>query len=59
MAEYRNIYDKKYRLSDVDLDKDPIEAYGFGVVAYFSLLKYLAKLFAFLSILAFILIYIY
>ena len=38
---------------------DPIEAYGYGVVAYFSLLEYLAKLFAFFSIFAFILLYLY
>ena len=53
---------EKIIISNEDEDKkeeDPIESYGYGVVAYFSLLEYLAKLFAFFSIFAFFLLYLY
>ena len=57
MNEHEKIIDSNN--DEVKKQEDPIEAYGYGVVAYFSLLEYLAKLFAFFSIFAFIMLYIY
>ena len=56
MVEHKKVLDKKNELTET---QDPLEAYGYGVVAYFSLLENLAYVFAVLSVLAFVLIYLY